>query len=114
MTELNEKHCKACEGEVSPLDRKEVEHYLKELDGWISNAQGTEIHCTLNFKNYYHTIAFVNALAYVSHIENHHPDLEVRYNSCVVRYTTHAIGGLSENDFICAAKADQLIAMYRK
>jgi 4a-hydroxytetrahydrobiopterin dehydratase len=114
MTNLSEKHCKACEGGVSPLDRKEAEFYLKKLEGWDLNPQGTEIQCTYAFKNYYHTIAFVNALAYISNIENHHPDLEVSYNKCVVRYTTHAIGGLSENDFICAAKADALIAMNKK
>jgi 4a-hydroxytetrahydrobiopterin dehydratase len=111
MNDLTEKHCKACEGGVAPLTRKEAEHLLKKIEGWELNEEGTEIQCTFAFKNYYHTMAFVNALAYVSNIENHHPDMEVSYNRCVVRYTTHAIGGLSENDFICAAKCDALIAM---
>jgi len=79
------------------------------VDSWELNADATEIQRTLAFKNYYHTMAFVNALAYISHAENHHPDLMVSYNRCVVRYSTHAIGGLSENDFICAAKTDALL-----
>ena len=108
---LIDKHCKACEGGVSPLTQKEAEHYLKDLKGWELNKESTEIRTIYSFKNYYHTMAFVNALAYVSNIENHHPDLEVSYNKCVVRYTTHAINGLSENDFICATKAQALIAM---
>ena len=113
MTDLIEKHCKACEGGVSPLDEKEAKHYLKQVVNWELNSSATAIKRTFSFKNYYHTMSFVNALAYVSNIENHHPDLEVSYNRCVVHYTTHAIGGLSENDFICAAKADALIAMNR-
>ena len=62
------------------------------------------------FKNYYQTIAFVNALAWVAHSEDHHPFLEVHYNRCNVHFSTHSIGGLSENDFICAAKLDMLIS----
>ena len=110
MSDLIKKHCKGCEGSVSPLSRVETENYLKQLDGWDLNPQNTEIQVTYAFKNYYHVMAFVNALAYISHKENHHPELEMSYNRCIVRYTTHAIGGLSENDFICAAKADNLIS----
>ncbi len=109
MNELLEKRCKACEGGVSPLDRKEAEYYVKKVEGWELNEQATEIKRTFAFKNYYHTMAFVNALAYIANQENHHPDLEVSYNRCLVKYTTHAIAGLSENDFICAAKTDALI-----
>ena len=61
-----------------------------------------------DFKNYYQTMAFVNALAYMAHQQDHHPDLSVHYNRSVVRYSTHDVGGLSENDFICAARADAL------
>ena len=111
MNDLTQKHCKACEGGVAPLTLIDAEKLLKKLNDWKLNEQGTQIYCSYAFKNYYHTMAFVNALAYVSHTENHHPDLEVFYNRCVVRYSTHAIGGLSENDFICAAKSDALIAM---
>ena len=102
------KHCKPCEGGVPPLERAEIERMLKRLDAW--EYSGGEIAKTYVFSNYYETIAFVNAVAWVSHRENHHPDLEVAYRQCRVRYSTHAIDGLSENDFICAAKIDALYA----
>jgi 4a-hydroxytetrahydrobiopterin dehydratase len=79
---------------------------LKEVPGW--ERKGEEISKTYEFKNYYETMAFVNAAAWVSHREDHHPDLEVGYNKCRVRYSTHSVGGLSENDFICAAKLESL------
>ena len=90
--------------------------FANMLTGWTStfsmqvNNDNTEITKELSFKNYYKTMAFVNAIAWMAHQENHHPDLEVSYNKCVVRYSTHAINGLSENDFICAAKIDQIVA----
>ena len=105
-SDLVAKSCRACEGGVPPLAAPEVERLLKELNGWTHS--GNELIKTYCFKNYYETIAFVNATAWVSHRENHHPDLEVGYRQCIVRYSTHAIGGLSENDFICAAKIDAL------
>lgn len=114
MSELFEKHCQACEGGVAPLTEQEAQKLLAKCPGWELSEDAKQMHRILAFKNYYHTIAFVNALAYISNIENHHPDLEVSYNRCVVHYTTHAIGGLSENDFICAAKANALINMYKK
>ncbi|MEO6564242.1 MAG: 4a-hydroxytetrahydrobiopterin dehydratase, partial [Nitrosospira sp.] len=69
----------------------------------------TLIRKVYNFNNYYQTMAFVNAVAWVSHREDHHPDITVGYNKCRVEYTTHAVNGLSENDFICAAKIDTLL-----
>ncbi|MDQ2732877.1 MAG: 4a-hydroxytetrahydrobiopterin dehydratase [Armatimonadota bacterium] len=104
---LPQKHCKPCEGGVPPLGDEEVAHLLQQVPGW--EVVGQEIGRTFPFKNYYETMAFVNAIAWISHAENHHPDLEVGFKKCRVRYTTHAIGGLSENDFICAAKVDQLL-----
>ena len=83
---------------------------MKDLHGdWAIDAAGKEIRRIYSFKNYYQTMAFVNALAWVAHGEDHHPDIEVGYSRCHVRYSTHAIGGLSENDFICAAKIDALL-----
>ena len=70
---------------------------------------GKEISKTYQFANYYETLAFVNATAYISHREDHHPDLEVGYNKCRVRYSTHSVGGLSQNDLICAAKVESLM-----
>jgi 4a-hydroxytetrahydrobiopterin dehydratase len=104
--DLTEKHCKPCEGGTPPMSQKEVSAMLKKLDGWV--LYDHLIGKTFKFKNYYQTIAFVNAVAWVSHQEDHHPDLSVGYNQCHVEYFTHAIGGLSENDFICAAKVDAL------
>jgi len=106
--DLTAKSCKPCEGGVPPLEQAEIDNFLKNLNGW--EQQGKELLKTYQFKNYYETMAFVNATAWVSHRENHHPDLKVGYKDCRVRYTTHAIGGLSENDFICAAKIDALLA----
>lgn len=109
MDELIDKHCKACEGGVAPLTHDEVARYLKKLQGWEVDSASKMLTKSYAFKNYYHTMAFVNALAWMAHGENHHPDLEVSYNRCKVHYTTHAIDGLSENDFICAAKVDQIL-----
>lgn len=103
---LSEQTCRPCEGGVAPLPAHEVQRLLQGLDGW--QLLGHEIVKTWRFGNYHETMAFVNATAWVSHREGHHPDLEVGYGQCRVRYSTHAIGGLSENDFICAAKIDAL------
>lgn len=105
--DLTAKNCKPCEGGVPPLSNVEIDEFLQTLEGW--EHAGKEIRKTYTFRNYYETMAFVNASAWVSHREDHHPDLEVGYNRCVVRYTTHAIDGLSENDFICATKMDNLL-----
>ena len=104
--DLTQRTCKPCEGGVPPLDDAKVRELLGGLPGW--ERAGDEIAKTYAFQNYHQTMAFVNATAWISHRENHHPDLEVGYNKCRVRYSTHAIGGLSENDFICAAKVEAL------
>jgi 4a-hydroxytetrahydrobiopterin dehydratase len=98
--------CKPCEGGVAPLKEQEIRNLLKQIPGW-EHANG-RIAKSYSFKNYYQTMAFVNAAAWISHREDHHPDITVGYNQCRVEYWTHAIGGLSENDFICAAKLDKL------
>lgn len=108
MSELTQKHCVPCEGGAKPLSRAEAEKLRASLTGWSMNQEAKEISRLYQFKNYYQTMAFVNALAWIAHQEDHHPDLEVGYNRCLVRYSTHAIGGLSENDFICAAKINAL------
>lgn len=109
MSDLKQEHCKPCEGGLDPLDRTAAQNLLAQAKGWTLNDGATEIARTYNFKNFYETMAFVNALAWVAHKEDHHPDLEVSYKRCRVRYTTHAIKGLSMNDFICAAKVNDLI-----
>jgi 4a-hydroxytetrahydrobiopterin dehydratase len=110
MTELSSKRCVPCEGGVPALSPEEAKKLLAEIDGWKLSADGKGISREIEFGDYWETMAFVNAVAWIAHQEDHHPDLEVFYNRCVVRYTTHAIGGLSENDLICAAKVSTLLA----
>ena len=109
MSELGQKKCKPCEGGVAPLTREAAEGLLAQVDpAWRLDAAAGSIRRELAFKDFYRTMSFVNALAHVANIEDHHPDLEVGYNYCRVLFTTHAIKGLSENDFICAAKIDAI------
>jgi 4a-hydroxytetrahydrobiopterin dehydratase len=105
--ELSQKKCKPCEGGTKPLNAVMVKGYLSQLPGW--ELVKDEIVKDFQFKDFYKTIAFVNAVAWIAHQEDHHPDLEVGYKTCKVRYVTHAIDGLSENDFICAAKIEKLL-----
>jgi 4a-hydroxytetrahydrobiopterin dehydratase len=94
---------------VAPLAIEQIGPLLKGLDGWALGDHKT--HKTYQFQGFHETLAFVNAVAWISHRENHHPDLVVGYNTCCVKYWTHAIAGLSENDFICAAKVDALFEL---
>jgi 4a-hydroxytetrahydrobiopterin dehydratase len=103
-------HCTPLKGEAHRLSRDAVADYLADMEGWELAADGGCIRKTFRFDDYHRTMAFVNALAFVAHREDHHPDLGVHYNRCVVEYSTHDVGGLSRNDFICAAKADRLVA----
>lgn len=107
--DLASKKCKPCEGGIAPLTEGEARRLLQQLKGW--EYRDGAIAKTYAFKNHYQVMAFVNALAWVSHRENHHPDLKVGYSQCTVEYSTHAIRGLSENDFICAAKVDALFEL---
>ncbi len=110
MSEISEgllrKKCKPCEGGTTPMTPTQIAHMLKGLTGWqYSNGV---VQKTFKFKNHYETMAFVNAAAWISHREDHHPDIAVGYGQATVAYMTHAIKGISENDFICAAKLDAL------
>jgi len=107
---LTGKHCKPLDGGSAPLSSDQAGELAKQLhNGWSVDAGGKEICRRFKFKNYYETMAFVNAMAWVAHAEDHHPDIEVSYNRCLIRYSTHSVGGLSENDFICCAKIDALL-----
>ena len=109
MTELADKHCEACEGGVKPLTKEEAEKYLNKIaPEWTLSDDHKTISRDFKFKGFYKTVAFVNAIAWMANHEGHHPDLEVGYGHCLVKWQTHAIGGLSENDFICAAKVDKI------
>ncbi len=106
---LSEKKCLACEGDVTPLTRQQAELFLTQISEWQLNDAANAITRRLKFKGHLSMINFLNALAYISQQQNHHPDVSYSFNSCCVTYNTHAINGLSENDFICAAKLDQLL-----
>lgn len=109
MTEFSKKTCKPCEGGVPPLTKEQIATNLQDVSGWqLDNSGVTKIFREFKFKNYYHVMSFVNAIAWIAHHENHHPDLEIGYDRCLVCFSTHSIGGLSENDFICAAKINDL------
>lgn len=94
------------------LTATEIVAKLAQLEGWSLHGDGANvaIEKTYRFVNYFETIAFVNALAFIAHAEDHHPDLSVHYNRCVVRLNTHDVGGLSASDFDCAARFDALVA----
>jgi 4a-hydroxytetrahydrobiopterin dehydratase len=106
VCDFTNKQCKPCEGGIPPLTQPEIDQQMAALSGW--QQYDHLISKKFVFKDYYQTIAFVNAIAWMTHREDHHPDLMVTFNSCLVEYTTHAIHGLSENDFICAAKVEAL------
>ena len=109
MANLADRRCVPCEGGVAPLSRAAAEDVLQRLDeNWQLAVDAKSILREFRFRDFLRTMSFVNALAHVANIEDHHPDLELGYNYCRVRFTTHAIQGLSENDFICAAKLDTL------
>lgn len=106
-SDRNERKCKPCEGGAAPLEREAAEALVRGLaPGWVLSAEGTYLRREFRFADFYRTMSFVNAIAHIANIEDHHPDLEIGYNYCRVQYTTHAIQGLSENDFLCAAKID--------
>jgi 4a-hydroxytetrahydrobiopterin dehydratase len=109
MNELADKKCAPCEGGVAPLEAGEVQALAAKLHAaWQVAPDAKSIKRALKFKDFYRTMSFVNALAHIANTEDHHPDLELGYNYCRVTFSTHAIGGLSMNDFICAAKLDRL------
>ena len=110
MSDLKQKHCESCEGIGEALNAEQVKNLLPQLQpSWHVASDSKEIERAFSFNNFYETMAFVNAIAWIAHAENHHPDLDVGYNYCHVRFSTHALKGLSLNDFICAAKIDALV-----
>jgi 4a-hydroxytetrahydrobiopterin dehydratase len=109
-SELTSRKCRPCEGGVPPLDPAAVKALMKALHrDWCLSPDGKSIARSCEFSGYNRTIGFVNAVAWIANSEGHHPDLEVTYQRCVVRWWTHAVNGLTENDFICAAKVDRLL-----
>lgn len=107
---LAQAHCIPRRGVEHKLTEARIRELLPDLAEWTLAEDGKALTRTFRFEDYYRTLAFVNALAFIAHREDHHPDLGVHYDRVEVRWSTHDVGGLSENDFICAAKADQLVS----
>jgi len=106
MTDLAKSHCAR---KTTKLSAEQTSKLLPQVPGFAPTGDGTKISKRFKFQNFHETMAFVNALAFIAHREDHHPDLEVSFGSCVVSFGTHDVGGLSENDFICAAKTNALL-----
>ncbi|EDM29022.1 Transcriptional coactivator/pterin dehydratase [Lentisphaera araneosa HTCC2155] len=107
MSQWLEKKCEACEGGVEPLSEEIINDFLSTVPGW--EYKELRLSQKFDFKNHYEAISFVNAVAWISHTENHHPIMEVGFRDVTIFYWTHAIDGISDNDFICAAKVNQLL-----
>ena len=109
MTALRDRRCRPFPAGTPPLDASRATELLAELaPGWRIAEDGRSLRRAFSFADFYETMAFVNAVAWIANAEDHHPDLEVGYNYCRMAFSTHTVGGLSENDFICAAKVDAL------
>lgn len=105
-TSLEQKNCRPCKGGTPPLDDAAANDFLKQLKDW--RVENGALAKTFEFADYYETTAFVNAVAWIAHREDHHPDITFGYKKCRVSFVTHAAKGLTENDFIAAAKVDRL------
>lgn len=110
MPKLTERHCVPCEGGTPPLDDSSVRLLMGEVKGWsrLDEAQGPRITKRFKFKDFVAGMAFIDKMAVLAEAEQHHPDFCVHYNQVDVTLWTHAVGGLSENDFILAAKIDSM------
>jgi 4a-hydroxytetrahydrobiopterin dehydratase len=106
MNDLADRRCRPLEGHAA-FTEEEIDAHLHQAPGWV--LEDAAIQRRFDFADYHRTLAFVNAVAWIAHREDHHPDLRVSYGSCTVRFSTHSVGGISINDFICAAKVDALL-----
>ena len=111
MSDLAGRECKPYPKGTPALNLEQATELLREIPGWSIVTDSTAISREFRFKDFHQTMAFVNALAWIAHQTDHHPDLEVGYNRCQVTFSTHSIGGLSDNDFICAARINSLGAL---
>ena len=110
--ELDKKKCVPCEGGLEPLTKDKAKMYLVNLDDeWKLNEDFKSIERIYNRKNHFELSSLINIIMHISHSEDHHPEITFGYNTAKVKYFTYAIGGLSENDFICAAKIDKVLSI---
>jgi len=106
MPELREQHCRPLDGTQAMSDA-EIATHLPRVQGW--QLRNGAIEKTHRFANFHETMAFMNALAWICHVQDHHPEVTLSYDRCVVRFNTHSVAGISINDFICAARVDALL-----
>jgi 4a-hydroxytetrahydrobiopterin dehydratase len=109
VCDLTDRHCQPCEGGVAPMSLEEAKAIIDQVPRWDLSEDGKTISRRFEFKGFFRTMSFINAMAWIANAENHHPDFSAGYNFCLINFTTHAIDGLSENDFICAAKINALL-----
>ncbi len=110
VNDLSTRHCQPRKGKEQALGADEVVDLLKRLPGWQLRGDGKAIVKDFKFKDFHHTLGFINAVGFMANHEDHHPDLEAGYGHCQVLWSTHDVGGLSLNDFICAARVEALLA----
>ena len=106
--DLAQKKCVACEGGTAPLNRTEAEVLIKQVNGWTLSGDARWVSKEFTFKDFAEGLKFVDAVGAIAEEEGHHPDIQLSWGKVVIELTTHAIKGLSENDFILAAKIDKL------
>ena len=113
MSELHQQSCQPIAKDDNPLDKQQISDYLQKTPGWNQTGSNQndsqQIQRKFTFKDYYQTIAFVNAVAWIVQQNDHHPDMQIGYNNCIITFTTHSVNGLTINDFICAAKINNLL-----
>lgn len=110
LTDLANQHCVQRKGREHALDPTQVRELLAALPGWSPASDGKAIVKDFRFEDFHRTLGFINAVGFMANQQDHHPDLEAGYGHCQVLWSTHDVGGLSLNDFICAAKVEALLA----
>jgi 4a-hydroxytetrahydrobiopterin dehydratase len=108
--DLSTQHCQPRKGSEDALDSTEIADLLQRVPGWTLNDAGTGINKNFKFDDFRHTLGFINAVGFMANHEDHHPDLNAGYGHCELFWSTHDVGGLSLNDFICAARVEGLLA----
>jgi len=110
LTDLAHQHCQPRKGSEHALGATQIEALLAQLPGWQLAQEGKAIVKDFRFPDFHHTLGFINAVGFMANREDHHPDLEAGYGHCQVLWSTHDVGGLSLNDFVCAARVEALLA----
>lgn len=110
LPDLSTLHCQPRKGSENALSRAEVAELMPQISGWTLRADGTALVKSFRFADFHQTLGFINAVGFMANHQDHHPDIEAGYGNCQLLWSTHDVGGLSLNDFICAARTDALLA----